>query len=183
MSRRELEIVQLLGRMMLFPVTVFVISMETLVRTWRQLDGAADPRPRDAFQPAPPAGATATFRDQVPLVAATPFKPKEEPVMDSNLSDDMVKLVRYTIVNIERDNEGIVKRGEEIVTDNMTDDAFSAWMVSKHVDDIDLPYRGEDPRKYLRVSWEVLSRWPKQDRKYEKRQLDVLGEIRDALRE
>jgi hypothetical protein len=103
--------------------------------------------------------------------------------METNLSDDMVKLVRFSIVNIERDREEIVfPKGEEIVTDSMTDDAFAAWMISKHVKLPDPKGNGdEDPRKYLRVSYEVLSRWAKQDRKFEKRQLDVLGDIRDAI--
>jgi hypothetical protein len=102
---------------------------------------------------------------------------------DRSLSDDMVKLVRFTIVNIERDNETIiVPKGEELVTDSLTDDAFAAWMISKHVKLPDPKGAGdEDPRKYLRVSYEVVGRWPKQDRQYEKRQLKVLQEIRDAL--
>lgn len=102
--------------------------------------------------------------------------------METNLSDDMVKLVRFTIVNIQRDDERILHKGEEIVTDNITDDAFASWMISKHGAAAGGAY-GEDPRKYLRVSYEVLRRWPKQDRKFEKRQLDVLGEIRNAIRE
>ena len=100
--------------------------------------------------------------------------------MDMSLNDDMVKLVRFTIVNIERDKEKILARDEEVVTDALSDDAFASWMISKHVK----PYDGkgdDDPRKYLRVSYEVVSRWPKQDRKYEKRQLEVLEGIREAI--
>ena len=110
--------------------------------------------------------------------------------MDTNLSDDMVKLVRYTIVSIERDHERIIHHGEEIVTDNLTDDAFASWMIASYLQSREYAQRrSEDPRheiehehkKYLRVCYEVLCRWPKQDRKYEKRQLEVLEGIRDAI--
>lgn len=98
--------------------------------------------------------------------------------MDVNLSDDMVKLVRYNIVSIARDAEKILKRGEEIFSDNMTDEAFATWVISQYADSIGM---SPEKRKYLRVSHEVLGRWPKQDRKYEKRQLEVLEGIKDAI--
>ena len=101
--------------------------------------------------------------------------------MQTNLSDDMVKLVRYTILSVERDREAVLNVGEEIVTDNMSDEAFSSWMIAKHAPS---ERRHGDPLgvKYLRVSYQVLGRWAKQDRKFERRQLAVLGDIRDAIR-
>lgn len=110
--------------------------------------------------------------------------------MDTNLSDDMVKLVRYTIVSIERDHERIIHHDEEIVTDNLTDDAFASWMIASYLQSKVYKRRvDEDPdnrvkhdhKKNLRVCYEVLCRWPKQDRKYEKRQLEVLEGIREAI--
>jgi hypothetical protein len=98
--------------------------------------------------------------------------------MDRNLSDDMVKLVRYSIVSIQRDEERILHRGEEIFDDNVTDDAFATWMISKYGDAQGL---SSEERKYLRVPYEVLGRWARQDRKYEKRQLEVLEGIREEL--
>lgn len=98
--------------------------------------------------------------------------------MDRNLSDDMVKLVRYNIVSIKRDAEKIMHRDEVIFDENMTDDGFATWVISKYGDARGL---SSDDRKYLRVSYEVLDRWAKQDRKYEKRQLEVLEGIRDAI--
>lgn len=97
---------------------------------------------------------------------------------DINLSDDMVKLVRYSIVSIKRDEEQILHRDEEIFDDNMSDDAFATWVISKYGDSQGL---GSEDRKFLRVSYEVLGRWPKQDREFEKRQIKVLEEIRDRL--
>jgi hypothetical protein len=97
---------------------------------------------------------------------------------DTNLADDMVKLVRYTIVSIKRDEEAILVRGEEVFDDNMSDDAFATWVISKHSETGGLP---ADDRKYLRVSYEVLERWARQDGKYDSRKIRVLQEIRDRL--
>ncbi len=103
--------------------------------------------------------------------------PTEDPMTDRSLNDDMVKLVRYSIVTIERDKEAIlVSRAERLVTDNLSDDAFASWMISEHREQM----RGT-ANQYLRVSFEVIDRWAKQDRKYEKRQLEILGEIRDRM--
>jgi hypothetical protein len=105
--------------------------------------------------------------------------------MDRNLNDDMVKLVRYSIVNIARDQERILHKGEQLVTDNMTDDSFASWMIASYLQSPEAArHPGEvshEQKKYLRVFFEVLSRWAKQDRKYEERQLRVLSEIRDAI--
>ena len=102
--------------------------------------------------------------------------------MESSLSDDMVKLVRYSIVSIKRDDEKEIVSGEErLVTDNLTDDAFTSWMISQNDEAIRKSGVLGNDRQYLRVSYEVRERWPKQDRKYEKRQLEVLGKIRNRI--
>lgn len=99
--------------------------------------------------------------------------------MDTNLSDDMVKLVRYSIVSIERDDERILVDGaEKLFDDNVDGEAFATWVTSDLARERGL---SNEDRKYLRVSYEVLDRWPKQDREYERRQLEVLEGIRDRL--
>ena len=101
---------------------------------------------------------------------------------DRSLSDDMVKLVRYSIVSIKRDAEKKIVSGEErLVTENLTDDAFASWMISEQLDAIRNAGLTGDDRQYLRVSYEVRDRWSKQDREYEKRQLKILEEIRDKI--
>lgn len=103
--------------------------------------------------------------------------------MQDNLNDDLVKLVRYTIVHLERDREAILHRGEEIVVDNLSDEAFATWMLAKH-GPLVRPGGGQvtgGARRFLRICYKVIGRWPKQSRSFEKRQLDVLEEIRDAL--
>jgi hypothetical protein len=143
---------------------------------------------------------------------------EDRPMRDTNLADDMVKLVRYSILSIQRDDEHVlgeisansggrsaksneerekaamaiatgakaqgtmpVARGEIVVTENMTDEAFSAWMISNYFEQANHEEVAVDDRKYLRVCYEVVGRWPAQDRRYEEYQLKFLGGIEEAL--
>lgn len=99
---------------------------------------------------------------------------------DKNLSDDMVKLVEYTIVTIKRSDEDIIHSGKKLVTDNMTGEAFASWMVSENGPDSN-PNDEDGEDQYLRVYYNVLDRWPKQDLKYEEKQLEILGGIKKVL--
>jgi hypothetical protein len=119
----------------------------------------------------------------------------------TSLEDDMVKLVAYTIVLLKRDKERIMEGGQDsvIVTDNMTDEAFTAMIVAKYlqqeVGDPDdatgekmmprskLMERDLEPGdlKYLRVHYVVSRRWPREPREFEEHQIDWLQRIRDAM--
>ena len=110
---------------------------------------------------------------------------------DRNLSDDMVKLVEYSIVTIQREHERLLTRGEKIVTDNMTGEAFASWMIAEYLQSRDYKEKVEkdkerwkikhEEKKYLRVYYNVLDRWPEQDLEYEEKQLKVLKGIEDAI--
>lgn len=100
--------------------------------------------------------------------------------MDTNLNDDLIKLVRFSVVSIERDRERVLRHGEQLVLDAMSGEAFSSWMVAVYLQSTDVPIQ-EEEKKYLCVCFAVLCRWPKQDREFEKRQIEVLDEIREAL--
>jgi hypothetical protein len=133
---------------------------------------------------------------------------------DTNLSDDMLKLVRYKILFVKRDYEHAFPEVEELVSDNMTATAYTAWKIAEFVQNLgrgktDIPGKWsdgypndkdkqgnylykkdgkltglpEDDKKYLRVYYEVLDRYVRESFKYEEDQIDVLKEIRDALRE
>jgi len=112
----------------------------------------------------------------------------------TNLRDDMVKLVAYTIVSLKRDDEKIMEAGQAsvIVTDNMTGDDFSSWILAKYLQQEVDPGNGRpkttrgksiDPEdlKYLRVYYVVSNRWPRQPMDFEEREVEWLGKIRDAM--
>jgi len=185
------EVAGLFLRMVRLPLTLFACAAEAAARTARGIErmtgeGAGNDLGRVA--PAAPwssrtkagsaAGAPVTVNPGVLEPDADIGREETRAMPDTNLADDMVKLVRFTIVSIKRDEEKILKRDEEIFDDNMTDDAFATWVISKYGESRGM---SSDDRKYLRVSYEVLGRWPKQDRKYEKRQLEVLEGIRQEL--
>ena len=121
----------------------------------------------------------------------------------TNLQDDMVKLVAYSIVSLKRGEEKIMDGGEGsiIVTDNMTKKAFTTMLIAqyfqKKVDDPKDPAgKRKIPRiellqqdskwksgdlKYLRVYYVVSTRWPREPLKFEQNQVKVLREIRDEI--
>jgi hypothetical protein len=64
-----------------------------------------------------------------------------------------VKLVHYAIVSIDRDRERILRNGEgyEIVTDDMSVDGFSSWIIARYFQRPDHEELSQDEKRYLRV--------------------------------
>jgi hypothetical protein len=95
---------------------------------------------------------------------------------------------------------------EDIVSENMDGTAFTAWKVAEFMQalergETEVPRRWreknypsgdctsdgklkklpEDDKKYLRVYYEVLDRYPREKFKYEENQIRVLEQIRDKM--
>jgi hypothetical protein len=104
---------------------------------------------------------------------------REEVRQDSDLGTDDVKLVEYAIVSIRRDHERILPggSGEEMVRGPMTREGFTAWIVACYPRWREVP--AED-RRYLRVHYRVLGRWPLK-RPGRGREDAALEGIRDAV--
>ncbi len=165
-----------------FSSAIFELAGQTLHEVQRF---TADPVAEVAREPRPPAGvtppsATRTGGPVLPQPTTQPPPSREDTIMsDRNLNDDMVKLVRYSIVSIQRDKEEVlVKEQEKIFDDKLTDDAFATWVISDYASETNMD---SNDRKYLRVSWSVKDRWPRQDREYEKRKLEELEGIKEAI--
>jgi hypothetical protein len=132
-------------------------------------------------------------------------------MLDKDLRDDMLKLVRYKILFVRREYEVSFPEREDLVSDNMDGDAFAAWKVAEFIQDL---AKGDTPvppkwaekrypsgfvepaddfekgaltglpaedKKYLRVYFEVLERYPREKFKFEEQQIKVLEEIRDEV--
>lgn len=100
---------------------------------------------------------------------------------DTNLSGDQVKLVRYSIVSVERDRERKLDQGELLVADDLTPDGFASWRIAAY---FQRPGHEEIPheeKKYLRVCYRVLCRWQRESLHYQERKLDELRGIREAI--
>ena len=134
----------------------------------------------------------------------------KETKMDRDLRDDMLKLVRYKVLFVKREYEHAFDEEEDLVSENMDPTAFTAWKVAEFIQRLARePYEtrvpgrwgqkypttryragknGEwltglpdDDKKYLRVFYEVLDRYPREKFKYEERQIEVLEDIRDKI--
>jgi len=132
-----------------------------------------------------------------------------ETALDKDLRDDMLKLVRYKILFVKREYEYAFPEREDLVSDNMDGAAFTAWKVAEFIqslqgfggEQIRVPAKWADKgypeapyakdgyltglpdwdKKYLRVYYEVLERYPREKFKYEEQQIRVLEQIRDKL--
>jgi hypothetical protein len=136
---------------------------------------------------------------------------EERAMSDKDLHDDMLKLIRYKILFVKRDYEHAFPEQEELVSENTDTAGYTAWKVAEFIqrlgdrrtvipdkwkeypDDKDdqgrLKYRDgkiltglpEDDKKYLRIYYEVLERYPRERFRYEERQIEVLEQIRDKI--
>jgi hypothetical protein len=132
--------------------------------------------------------------------------------MDQDLHDDMLKLVRYKVLFVKREYETAFREQEDLVSDNMDASAFTAWKIAQFIQDLNhtegdqrvrIPSKWGDrypsdrdryvrdgyligfppeDKKYLRVYYEVLDRYPREKFKYEEEQIEVLRDIRDEIR-
>lgn len=209
---------QFLGRIMKLPLEAFVYSMEMFVKTmqgmqqiaYQGIDLLADggsrlPVATVGDESDVPRIAIENAREEV-VVTTPQTMPKEDIKMpDKDLSGEDLKLVRYKILFIKRDYEWAFKEQEELVYDNTTDAAFTAWKVGEFIqhlskDKYEFPDKWEkskelvahksgnylkglpeDDKKYLRVYFEVLERYPREPLRYQEEQLDILRGISDTL--
>ena len=127
---------------------------------------------------------------------------------DKDLHDDMLKLIRYKILFVKREYEVAFPEREDLVSENMDGSAFAAWKVAEFIQQLadgktEVPPKWgtkypspqgtyvsngmlkkfpDEDKKYLRVYYEVLDRYPREKFKYEEQQIKVLEDIRDELK-
>lgn len=127
--------------------------------------------------------------------------------MDKDLQDDMLKLVRFKILFVKRDYEYAFPEQEQLVWDNIDGAAFTAWKIAEFIQILgrrktpvpgpwersyppaSAEYRDgdtllgfpEDDKKYLRVFYQVLDRYQREQFRFEEEQVTVLEEIRDRM--
>jgi hypothetical protein len=106
--------------------------------------------------------------------------PKERIMADTHLDDDHVKLVEYTIVSIERDDEKLLSEPKQVIeADALSGNAFTNKVIAAWINN------GGKNKKYqpesLEVYYNVLARWPKKSGRYEKRQVEQLQAIEQAI--
>lgn len=125
---------------------------------------------------------------------------------DRDLHDDMLKLVRYKILFVRREYEHAFPEREDLVYDSMDGTAFAAWKVAEFIQELGkektpvpdkwrdkgypkssqqrngmLTGLDDEDKKYLRVYFEVLERYPREKFKYEEEQIDILRKMLHKL--
>jgi hypothetical protein len=124
--------------------------------------------------------------------------------MDTDMRDDMLKLIRYKVLFVKREYEHAFPEQEDLVSENMDGPAFTAWKVAEFIQglaarkttvpakwgktypegyrqgDVLIGLPDED-KKYLRVYFEVMDRYPREKFKFEEGQISVLEGIREEL--
>jgi hypothetical protein len=204
------------GQMLIIPLRTFVYGMEKLLETMRGLQSASDRGMHviaggesvatdSESRPEPGPAVQETGFNGDAAMGGTTTVIEEKKIMDKDLSDDMLKLVRFKILFVKRDYEHAFPEQEELVSDNMDGSAFTAWKIAEfiqtlHRKDTKIPNKWrdknypakyseggqltglpEDDKKYLRVYYEVLERYPREKFRYQEEQIDVLKEIRDKM--
>lgn len=168
------------------PMAVFVYAVEMMATTLRGAYRLTDEGMARVIDPNRMAedGRPGATEDRAPFERETDRRTerKEDREMaDTNLADDQVKLVRYTVVFIKRDEEEVLEQDDVLITDNMTPEGFASWRIAHYFQQKDHKELEERDKKYLRVCYWVVCRWPREPLHYEKRQLDELEGIRKAI--
>jgi hypothetical protein len=106
------------------------------------------------------------------------------------LADSEVKLIAYFIVSLRPGRERLMPKGADtmVMTDNMSDETFAGYVVARYFQsgaytELSAEEQAEAnaDRKYLRVHFNVVRRWPREPRRYDERQIAVLEDIGRAL--
>ena len=230
-------VARIFGEMLLLPFTVFVYSMELLMRTVRGMQQTVDQGMEVLVGQAVPLEAPSnesrrgneTVSEDVPTPgvaesgwsvlksetesaaddgseagAAEAIHKEIHKMRDKDLSDDQLKLVRYKILFVKRDYEVAFPEREDLVHDNMTGEAFTAWKIAEFIqrlskepipdrwrkksypkrdgksvaDNQHIHWLDEDDKKYLRVYYEVLERYVREE---DDTEVDVLKDIHKAI--
>jgi hypothetical protein len=135
---------------------------------------------------------------------------EEKKMSERDLGGDDLKLVRYKVLFVKRNYEAAFPEQEALVYDKTDATGFTAWKTAEFIQQLarrethvphawrrtgyeyppDRPeYRAGDillglpdeDKKYLRVYYEVLERYPREPLEYEDQQLRILREIRDKI--
>ena len=170
--------VGLVARLLRLPMAAFVFGMEMVVVTLQGFQrftddgldavagGGAVPADRGGDRPPSRADPSARANADAMTDGGTANCQKEQSMPDTNLNDDMLKLVRYKVLFVKREYEVAFPEQEELVYDNMSDTAFVAWKIAEFVQqlaDTSLPakwrnkgYPANQPEK---PSDEIVRKW------------------------
>jgi hypothetical protein len=143
-----------------------------------------------------------TIGDSAETAQQMPQK-EERKMPDRDFREDELKLVRYKILFVKRNYEHVFYEKEELVHDNITETDYAGWKIADFIQKLnEQPIPGpwlqknyprpakkgdminslaEEDKKYVRVYYEILDRYPRERFKYEEEQIKILEDIADKL--
>jgi hypothetical protein len=150
--------------------------------------GRRSPTPRSAPRAGAPWPRAELFQAQPGSPVPQGGPPPDETLQDGtprdkNLQDDAVQLVSYSIVSIRPCRERALPggSGQVLVTIPMSGESFVAWIVARYLQTVGAEIEHGE-KKYLRVAYEVLYRWPAEPHSgCHQSRLRALTDIRDAI--
>lgn len=141
-------------------------------------------------------------KDNDPNTSQETGEKEERRMPDQDLSGDDLKLVRYKILFVKRQHEVAFPEQEALVNYKTTGADFAGLKIADFMGEAekgkykldDYPkLKGvaketdggwtfkDDDKKNVKIFFEVIARYPKEDVEWPKEQVDVLKEIRDKL--
>lgn len=131
---------------------------------------------------------------------------RREERVDTELRNEMLKLVRYQVLFVRREYEHAFAEKEALIVESLDCEAFTAWKIAEFMQELS---RGETPvperwlkknyppqecvcnsklidlppedRKYLRLQYSVMECYQRARFNHKKRQIRVLKQIRDEI--
>ena len=186
---------QIISQILKLPLEAFVFGMEMLAKTVQGVQKLADrgidtilggvaqnSREARGDPHALNSESIASTTDEAVVDEAQPTPKEERKMADNSLGNDLVKVVQYTILSIKPDEERALKGFKEsprtrVFSDNMTGEDFTSWVIAQYFQEPDHEEIAENDKKFLRVSYSVISTFAKEDANYEKETVDVLRQI------
>jgi hypothetical protein len=198
------------------PIEAFVYSVDMLVKTLQGLqrltekgiDSVLAERANAGTEDASIGNSGDDLKDSAVDLSVGATKKENKNMSDqngNNLGGKNLKLVRYKILFVKRGFEVAFPEQEDLIADDLTPEAFTAWKVAQFIQSLpnikrpqlwadknyphytsDHPkpadghihWLNEDDKKFLRVYYQVLAIYPREEGK---EQVEVLQEIRDVL--
>jgi len=128
----------------------------------------------------------------IPVPAGPQFPPVREEratMLDLDLNDDMVKVVSWRILYTKPDEERVIDSGDDkIVSYRTTGDQWGGQIMTGYFLEnqarVFAAYpelQREKNRRYVKFSYEVKARFPKEETYYERRQVEALESIAQTM--
>jgi hypothetical protein len=116
---------------------------------------------------------------------------KEEEMTDQDFGGDDLKVVRYRIIYTKRDHEAFLEDGDMLIDYRTNAGELGGLIIASFMEkvqkkQIKLPSKvgndiSVDDRRYVKVTVEVVGRFPRESGEYDRRKIQELEGIHDAI--